>query len=140
MTIAIETRKQLSELDAKSTNYATEFVAALLEAACKVQASDVHLQPCASGLEIRWRLDGVLQVVGVFQLGESADIVSRLKVLAELLTYRTDVPQEGRIRDAGHGVEIEGENYLLPTDIIAPTSGERDFIKSESIAFCLSGF
>lgn len=38
---------------------------------------------------------------------------------------------------AGHGVEIDGENYLLPTDIAAPTSGEKDFIKSESIA--LSG-
>lgn len=35
---------------------------------------------------------------------------------------------------AGHGVEIDGENYLLPTDIVAPGSGERDFIKSESIA------
>lgn len=35
---------------------------------------------------------------------------------------------------AGHGVEIDGENYLLPTDIAAPTSGEKYFIKSESIA------
>jgi hypothetical protein len=35
---------------------------------------------------------------------------------------------------AGHGVEIDGENYLLPTDIVAPESGERDFIKAESIA------
>lgn len=35
---------------------------------------------------------------------------------------------------AGHGVEIDGENYLLPTDIIAPTTGDRDFIKGESIA------
>lgn len=35
---------------------------------------------------------------------------------------------------AGHGVEIDGENYLLPTDIAAPGSGGRDFIKSESIA------
>jgi len=35
---------------------------------------------------------------------------------------------------AGHGVEIDGENYLLPSDIIAPASGDRDFIKSESIA------
>lgn len=35
---------------------------------------------------------------------------------------------------AGHGVEIDGDNYLLPTDIIAPASGERDFIKSESIS------
>lgn len=35
---------------------------------------------------------------------------------------------------AGHGVEIDGENYLLPIDIPAPEAGERDFIKSESIA------
>lgn len=38
---------------------------------------------------------------------------------------------------AGHGVEIDGENYLLPTDIVAPAAGESDFVKSESIA--LSG-
>ncbi|MEM7320120.1 MAG: caspase family protein [Pseudomonadota bacterium] len=35
---------------------------------------------------------------------------------------------------AGHGVEIDGENYLLPTDIVAPSSGESDFVKAESIA------
>jgi len=35
---------------------------------------------------------------------------------------------------AGHGVEIDGENYLLPTDIVTPATGERDFVKSESIA------
>ncbi|MEM7318145.1 MAG: caspase family protein, partial [Pseudomonadota bacterium] len=34
----------------------------------------------------------------------------------------------------GHGVEIDGENYLLPTDIVAPSSGESDFVKAESIA------
>lgn len=38
---------------------------------------------------------------------------------------------------AGHGVEIDGENYLLPTDIATPARGEEDFVKSESIA--LSG-
>lgn len=35
---------------------------------------------------------------------------------------------------AGHGVEIAGENYLLPTDIEAPDTAAQDFIKSESIA------
>ncbi|MCB4454219.1 caspase family protein [Leisingera sp. McT4-56] len=35
---------------------------------------------------------------------------------------------------AGHGVEIDGENYLLPTDIAAPSAGGSDFVKSESIA------
>ncbi len=35
---------------------------------------------------------------------------------------------------AGHGVEIDGENYLLPTDIEVPTASGEDFIKYESIA------
>ncbi len=34
---------------------------------------------------------------------------------------------------AGHGVEIQGENYLLPTDIVAPSAGDADFVRSESI-------
>jgi len=35
---------------------------------------------------------------------------------------------------AGHGVEIDGENYLLPADIMMPSGAGRDFIKAESIA------
>jgi type II secretory ATPase GspE/PulE/Tfp pilus assembly ATPase PilB-like protein len=53
----------------------------------------------------------VLQVVGIFPSGESADIVSRLKVLAELLTYRSDVPQEGRIREVTKSVEMRVSTY-----------------------------
>lgn len=34
---------------------------------------------------------------------------------------------------AGHGVEIDGQNFLLPTDILAPAEGERDLVMSESI-------
>ncbi len=34
---------------------------------------------------------------------------------------------------SGHGVEIDGENYLLPADIPAPRAGQRDFVKSEAI-------
>jgi type II secretory ATPase GspE/PulE/Tfp pilus assembly ATPase PilB-like protein len=70
------------------------------------------LQPTQQGLDVRWRLDGVLQPLGCFPRGEAADIVNRLKVLAELLTYRNDVPQEGRIRhqQAGH-VEVRVSSF-----------------------------
>ena len=40
----------------------------------------------------------MLQPVVVLPSRLAANVVARLKVLAELLTYRTDVPQEGRIR------------------------------------------
>lgn len=87
----------LQQLDPRDVNYATRFVELLLTAAQQVKVSDVHLQPTAAGLEVRWRLDGVLQAVGEFPRGEATDVAARLKVLARLLTYRTDIPQEGRI-------------------------------------------
>jgi type II secretory ATPase GspE/PulE/Tfp pilus assembly ATPase PilB-like protein len=96
--MAADIAAALAQLDATSPLYATELVDALLAAAIAVGASDVHLHPTADGLSIRWRLDGVLQPIGEFPRGQAADVVARLKVLAELLTYKTDVPQEGRIR------------------------------------------
>ncbi len=99
------------QLDPADGQYATRFVELLLETAQTLGASDIHLQPMPDGLELRLRLDGVLQSVGMFPAGMAANIVARLKVLADLLTYRTDVPQEGRIRAAG-AVEMRVSSFL----------------------------
>jgi type II secretory ATPase GspE/PulE/Tfp pilus assembly ATPase PilB-like protein len=72
-------------------------VDALLADAVSNRAGDVHLTPTPAGLEVRYRLDGVLKPVARIALSVSMQVVARLKVLAGLLTYRTDVPQEGRI-------------------------------------------
>ena len=61
-------------------------------------ASDVHFEPTPAALEIRYRLDGVIRPVARFPRELAANVVARLKVLADLLTYRVDVPQEGGIR------------------------------------------
>lgn len=98
--------RQLADLDPQVHQYATDFVTVLLAGAQAAGASDIHLQPVRDGLDVRWRLDGVLQPLGVFPRGEAADVVSRLKVLAHLLTYHTDRPQEGRIRSAPGEVEM----------------------------------
>jgi type II secretory ATPase GspE/PulE/Tfp pilus assembly ATPase PilB-like protein len=106
--------EQLASLDGASPLYATHFVELLLAAARAAGASDVHLHPTASGLVVQWRIDGVLQRIGEFSRGQAADAVVRLKVLAELLTYRTDVPQEGRIRtesDVADGVEMRVSTF-----------------------------
>ena len=100
-TIATE----LTALDATHPEYAPQFVQRLLDAARQFGASDVHLLPSPDGLQISWRFDGVLQPLATFPPGDISNIVARLKVLADLLTYRTDVPQEGRIRGE-QGVEM----------------------------------
>ena len=82
---------------------------AVLKLAQQAQASDVHLQPVEHGLEWKWRIDGVLQRLGTFPLEAAPNIVARLKVLAGLLTYRTDTPQEGRIRPASATETAAGE-------------------------------
>jgi type II secretory ATPase GspE/PulE/Tfp pilus assembly ATPase PilB-like protein len=101
MSAAPNVSQQLAELDAAKAEYASLFVERLLSLARQQGASDVHLQPTPQGLEVRCRIDGVLQSVGQFPRGQLADVVTRLKVLAHLLTYKSDVPQEGRIAEAG---------------------------------------
>jgi general secretion pathway protein E len=56
------------------------------------------LQSDADAMRMRWRLDGVLHGVGEIPHAIASRVVARFKVLAGLLTYRTDMPQEGRIR------------------------------------------
>jgi general secretion pathway protein E len=98
--------ESLKKLDAGRPQYATEVVDAVLAAAVQAGASDVHFQPVEKGLDLRWRIDGVLQSVAILGRQGSPNIVARLKVLADLLTYRTDVPQEGRIRSVPGAVEM----------------------------------
>lgn len=90
--------QDLAALSQSAPNYAARFVDLLLSAASAARASDVHLHPSGAELQVRFRIDGVLQILGTFPRGTAADVVTRLKVLAQLLTYRSDIPQEGRLR------------------------------------------
>src|SRR5262245_19240906 len=110
-----EIAARLNQLDAASPLYATHVVDLLLAAARDAGASDVHLQPTPDGLSVIWRIDGVLVSVGAFPRGKAADVVTRLKVLAELLTYRTDVPQEGRIRRDENALQPSGVEMRVST-------------------------
>src|SRR5262245_18668859 len=103
----------LAPLDPAGPRYATDVVDRVLAEAQKAGASDVHWQPGADGLEVRWRIDGVLQPVATVPAKVAPNVVARLKVMAELLTYRTDVPQEGRIR--GTPGEVEMRLSTFPT-------------------------
>ncbi len=96
----------LAQLDPAGGRYATDAVDRVLAAAKEIGASDVHWQPSADGLEVRWRVDGVLQPVARIPACPAPNVIARLKVMAELLTYRTDVPQEGRIRGARGETEM----------------------------------
>lgn len=82
----------------------------VLRKAALIGASDVHVEPTGSGVEVRFRLDGVLRTVATAPPGWDRTLVARLKVLAGLATYRTDIPQDGRI--PGDGLPVDGDLRL----------------------------
>ncbi|HUY31191.1 MAG TPA: GspE/PulE family protein [Pirellulales bacterium] len=104
-------RRQIAALDASDPRYATQLVERLLKAGREAGASDLHLQPTPQGLDVRWRIDGVLHPLDVLPARIAPNVVARLKVLAELLTYRNDVPQEGRIRGDEPKVEVRVSTF-----------------------------
>lgn len=91
-------RQRLNGHDPSQPQHVTAVVEAILANAREAGASDVHLVPQESGLAMQLRIDGVLQPIAELPKETSSNVIARLKVLSELLTYRTDVPQEGRVR------------------------------------------
>jgi general secretion pathway protein E len=98
--------EELAGLNPGDPEYAARCVDAMLAAARTAEASDVHLQPTAAGLELKYRVDGVLATVVAIPASVAVNVTARLKVLAGLLTYHTDRPQEGRIRLPQDDVEM----------------------------------
>jgi general secretion pathway protein E len=94
-------------------DYVPRLVSWILQAARDSSATDVHLVPQADGLQMDWRIDGVLHSVARFEPEFTPKIVARLKVVSGLLTYRCDIPQEGRI--AADAKEVETRVSTFPT-------------------------
>ncbi|MGA2058912.1 MAG: GspE/PulE family protein [Thermoguttaceae bacterium] len=101
----------LEKFDPADPQYATQVVDAILAEGRACGASDLHLQPGSQGLELKYRLNGVLAPAAVFSAKLGPNIIARLKVKAELLTYHTDRPQEGRIRMPESDVEMRVSTF-----------------------------
>jgi type II secretory ATPase GspE/PulE/Tfp pilus assembly ATPase PilB-like protein len=95
----------------RNPKFVSEWVEALLRAAVEAQVSDVHLTPDAHSLDIQWRLDGVLAPAAKLPKQIAPNIIARLKVLSELLTYHAELPQEGRLRWESADVEMRFSTF-----------------------------
>ncbi len=83
--------------------------------ALKSEASDIHLETQRTGLVIKYRIDGVLGVVKRIDGIEAAhQVLSRVKVIAELDIAERRVPQDGRFKVAVEGREIDLRVSIMP--------------------------
>ncbi len=84
--------------------------------ALKAGASDIHLETAPGGIFIKYRIDGVLAGVGGIQGAENAEqVISRIKVMAELDIAERRVPQDGRFKVAVGGREIDIRVSIMPS-------------------------
>lgn len=79
---------------------ARSLVDELLDEAVRLGASDIHLDPEAGDFAVRFRIDGLIRTIRRADAATGRAMVTRVMVMASLLTYRLDIPQEGRLTAA----------------------------------------
>jgi general secretion pathway protein E len=90
-------------------------VNALIGRAVESQASDIHIEPSEDALKIRLRVDGALRDEEPLPAHLKAAFVSRIKVMAGLNIAERRLPQDGRMRIAVRGHEIDLRVATAPT-------------------------
>jgi type II secretory ATPase GspE/PulE/Tfp pilus assembly ATPase PilB-like protein len=105
----------------------------LLKKAVDSAASDVHFEPTASGLLVRFRLDGVLGTIEKLPKSLSENVIARLKVLGGLLTYRNDIPQEGRIEISNNNNKVIDKRLAVFPTIHGQRAVVRLFYKNAEL-------
>ena len=84
--------------------------------ALKMHASDIHLGTTGGGLVIKYRIDGVLNNISKIQGSEFAEqVISRVKVMAELDIGEKRVPQDGRFKIGISGRQIDFRVSIMPS-------------------------
>jgi type II secretory ATPase GspE/PulE/Tfp pilus assembly ATPase PilB-like protein len=90
-----QTTRYLQSVTAQRGIEVATLVNYLIIDAIKAGASDIHIEPWESTLVVRIRLNGVLTELVHLPLDLMEKISGRLKVLANLISYQSDLPQEG---------------------------------------------
>jgi type IV pilus assembly protein PilB len=92
-----------------------KLVNGVLARAADEGASDVHFEPQAKELLIRFRHDGVLHEIMTIPKRLQAGVISRLKIMADLDIAERRIPQDGRIGLTVGGRPIDMRVASLPT-------------------------
>ena len=88
----------------------------LIKGAQAARASDIHLDPRTDGVQVRFRIDGVLQDAVVLPTKMQSEVISRIKILSGLRTDEHQAAQDGRFRvllDDGMSIDIRAS--IVPT-------------------------
>ena len=89
----------------------------IINEAVESHASDIHIEPSLDAVLVRYRIDGALRTVATLASEVRAAITSRIKIMARLDIAERRLPQDGRIKIAIRGVDIDFRVSTFPPRI-----------------------
>ncbi|HOD96305.1 MAG TPA: GspE/PulE family protein [Candidatus Hydrogenedentes bacterium] len=130
----------VNRLESRDEMGVTDAVDTILSQAVYHGSSDIHLEPWTECVSLRYRLDGILQQIAIIPQEFQPKLIARIKVLADLVVYRKDVPQDGRIdRDktsAGRPMRVSAVPTVRGEKIVIRILGSsRDLYQLDILGF-----
>ena len=108
---------EISDADASEGSQAPiiRMVDLVIKEALKQRASDIHMEPTAENVRVRYRIDGILQDILSIPKDNQNAVIVRIKIMSRLDITATRVPQDGRFKMRVSGEEVDFRVSLLPT-------------------------
>jgi type IV pilus assembly protein PilB len=88
----------------------------LILQAVQLKASDIHLEPRQESMHVRYRVDGIMRTEQQLPINMHAMVVARVKIMASMNVSERRLPQDGRIKMAIGGHNIELRISTFPTN------------------------
>ena len=87
----------------------------IISEAVEQRASDIHVEPTADAVLVRYRIDGVLRLAKSLGMETRAAVTSRIKIMSRLDIAERRLPQDGRTKVAVRGIDIDFRVSTIPT-------------------------
>jgi type IV pilus assembly protein PilB len=91
----------------------------IIQEAVSLRASDIHIEPFADRIRIRYRIDGVLVERDSPPRRLLAPVLSRIKIMGSIDIAEKRRPQDGRIK-----MSLHGKHYDLRVSMLPSTNGQ----------------
>jgi len=98
----------------------TRLVASIIRGAIDARSSDIHIEPQTNELRVRYRVDGMLRQAVDVPVSAQAEVISHIKILAQMDISEKRIPQDGHIT-----LRHEGQEYDLRVSSLPSIGGEK---------------
>ncbi len=106
----------LLQYDFKNQEIA-DIVNAIIVYAASNKASDIHFDPCSTGLKVRFRIDGLLQDHTIVPALYQRNLTTRIKLISGMNITETRLPQDGAIKGTINGLSLDMRVSCLVTNM-----------------------